>query len=477
MNTFKEAILDELTLTTTENGAITNSTSSDTHVNLFFMIGAKRGASYEEIVEIFEPAFEEDPDLAFRIALWVRDVREGAGERQTFRHILRYFLETDNYHFISRSFDAIRDLGRLDDLFVYLDGGSFVRTLTVNFIMEELHKNNGLMAKWIPRKGKYNNIIRSHINLSARDFRKWIVSLTNVVETKMCENKWDEIEYSKVPSVAMSRYNMAFRRHDDSGFTSFLNRVNNKEVNPKTGKIEKINTGALFPYDLIKGFNQYSKPDNIDAIQTQWDNLPDFVPEGLSFLPIIDLSSSMTTSVGSTTCMQVAISLGLYLAERNKGDFKDIWLNFSDNPVFRKITGDNIWEKIKNLDYSDWGGSTNLEAAMEKIIDLALENNTPQHELPEYLLVLSDMEFNSWGNKPVGKQTKKLFEDNGYKMPNIIWWNIQARGNSNIPVKYSDDGMALVSGLSPAIVKNILAGEITPYNIMIKTVMNDRYNY
>lgn len=487
MNTFANAIVETTTndLSTTENGAVTYSTSLNPIVDMFFMIGAKRGASYEQIVSIIEPAFNADPDLAFRVALWARDVREGAGERQTFRHILRYVatnLEPSS-NMVLRICYAIRDLGRLDDLFVLLDFGNTKKTV-LWFIINELTENhNALMAKWIPRKGKYNVMIRNHSGLSAKDFRKWIVGLTKVVETQMCDKQWDNINYSHVPSVAMARYSKAFARNDANRFDAYINRVKNKEVNPETGKVEKINTAALYPYDIVKNFDvgyKYgnpSPPENLEALQTQWDNLPDFVPRNLSFLPIIDTSSSMGSPAGSVTCLTVATSLGLYLAERNKGAFKDLWLNFSTAPSFHRIEGRNIWEKISNLDYDNWSGSTNLEAAMKLIVNTAVMNNVPSEDLPQYLLVLSDMEFNSWGNNPVSRNIRTLFEDNGYQMPNVIWWNIQSRSDSNIPVRANEHGMALVSGFSPAIVGNLLEGKITPIEIMMNTIMKDRYSY
>ena len=470
MNTLVTAFKSETTKTYTENGAVTYSTSDDALVDMFFKIGAMRGQSYEAIRNVIKPAFDANPATAARISLWLRDVREGAGERQTFRHILRYLCE-ENKAIILQIAKQILKLGRSDDLFTILDyGGVFVKVYCLNLIWDELNAENRLMSKWIPRKGKYNKIIRDYAGKTEKEMRQLLVRLTNVVETKMCDKDWDQITYSHVPSVAMKKYSKAFSRNDADRFTNYLESVKSGKVNKDTGKVEKINAGAIYPYDVLKA--------SPEVANTMWESLPDFVPEGMSFLPIIDTSGSMSCSAGAgkTTCMDVAVSLGVYLAERNKSVFKDMWINFSSRPKVQYLKGKNILDKIKKLDYYDWMTSTNLEEAMKLILETAIKNKVPQEDMPDSLLILSDMEFDHWGNEAPGKMTKKLFEDNGYKMPNIIWWNIQSR-NGVVPVKHNEHGMALVSGFSPSIMTGLLAGDITPYKIMMNTIMKDRYNF
>ena len=469
MNTFAAAIVDSLTLTTTENGAVTNSTSLDPVVDMFFAIGAKRGASYEEICSVVIPAFEADEELAMRVALWARDIRQGAGERRTYRHILRFLAERGSYSLVERMIEATFDLGRADDVLhlLYVDQ---CKPAVSRALHKQLLNGNSLVAKWLPRKGIYAKILREMWGMTARQYRKNLVHLTNVVETQMCERKWDEINYSHVPSVAMSKYSKAFSRRDGERFEQFLNNVKEGKADPETGKVAKINTGAVYPYDI-------TRMEDEETANIMWQKLPDFVPEGLSFLPIIDTSSSMNTRTSDNlSCMDVSVSLGIYLAERNKGAFKDLWINFSTAPNFNKLKGETISEKISNLDYSNWQGSTNLEAAMKLILNTAVNNNVRSEDMPNFLLVLSDMEFNEWGNDAPGKNIKLMFEDAGYKMPNIVWWNIQSR-NGVVPVRANEDGMALVSGFSPTIVSNLLSGEVTPVKIMMNTIMKDRYNY
>lgn len=470
MNTLAAAITDNATTTQTENGAVTYSTSLDPLVDMFFIIGAKRGASYDQIVAVVKPAFEVDPEMATRIALWVRDIRGGAGERQVFRHIIRFMLNNGYQDYARRIIANTLNVGRADDLFEFL-GSDATSFETLKFIEQQLKAGNGLVAKWLPRQGPIAARIRGFLRLSAKQYRQLLVKLTNVVESQMCANQWNEINYSHVPSVAMKNYNKAFGRHDQVRFANYIDSVRTGKVNADTGEVEKINTGAVYPYQVI------SIKDR-DVADTMWNNLPNFVPDNISFLPMIDTSGSMRSPAGKskTTCMDVAISLGIYLAERNKSAFNNLYLNFSGNPKFGRIYGSDIHQKVNRLDYHNWDQSTNLEAAMRLIVNTAVDNNVPAEDMPNYLLVLSDMEFNSWGNRGPGKMTRELFEAAGYKMPNIVWWNIQSRNNI-VPVRSNEQGMALVSGFSPTIVENLLAGEITPWKIMINTIMKSRYNF
>lgn len=469
MNSFVNALRDTADRTTTENGAVTYSTSMDPIVDMFFHLPAKRGAGYNDVAKYAQPAFEADAELALRVALWLRDAREGAGERQTFKHVVRYLVSIQRNDLIERIVYASAELGRFDDLFFLFGTSEYYDTVVSSMIVNHLKEGNQLAAKWMPRKGPAFGIVRKAMGMTAKQFRKFLVELTNVVETQMCAKNWGEIQYSHVPSVAMTRYTKAFTRNDGERFNQFINRVRTGDVNPETGKVEKINTGAIYPYDVFR------IPDIIQQ-DTVWNQLPDHVPEGISFLPIIDTSGSMLSPAGTSgfTCMQIATSLGIYLAERNKSVFKDLWINFHTNPSLKRVHGGTLHDKLTNLDYHNWGGSTNLEAAMNLIVKHAVDNRVPHHDMPDYLLVLSDMEFNHWGGEPAGRMTRKLFEEHGYKMPNIVWWNIQSR-NGTTPVRAHEDGMALVSGFSPTIVKNLLAGEITPWKIMMSTIMKERY--
>lgn len=342
-----------------------------------------------------------------------------------------------------------------------------------------------LCSKWMPRKGDVAVRLRSFLDWSPKRYRKTLVDLTNVVEQQMCTKQWDEIDFNKVPSVASSRYKKAFARHTDK-YKEWAEKLVSKD--PEIAKTVKVNAGAVYPYDVLKGligsyYNNYSK-ENLNHIIGQWEALPNYVGDS-SILPLVDVSGSMTCKAGGnasksqTTCLDVAVSLGLYLADKNKGKFKDTFLTFSSKSALVHLRG-NILDKINQMVTSNWTMSTDLHAAFEKILKVAIDGEVSQEEMPKMLLIFSDMQFNDCikFDDPAIQMIHRKYKDAGYDMPNIVFWNINAA--DNVPVKFDTTGVALVSGFSPTIVKSVLGADLknfTPENIMLKTIMDKRYDY
>lgn len=467
--TFKNAVLNTTVEARTENGMKALVSTLNRNVDLFFKIGASRG---KDITRDFELALQEDRDLALRIAQWTRDIREGAGERQLYRSIL-LFLEK-NYRDIlleTNILNRIPELGRWDDLLIFTD--SDVKNKAFALIYEGLMSKNGLTAKWMPRKGTKAVELRTAFGWSPKRYRKTLVELTRVVETQMCAKQWSEINFSQVPSLAMSRYSKAFAKNTPETFTAYKEAL--KKVDPKNPDPEvKVNAGAVYPYDIVKNIH-YGDSGLADE---QWKALPNYVGSS-KVLPVVDVSGSMSCPVGSNiTAMDVAVSLGLYLSEKNTGDFKDLFLTFSESPEFVHVTG-TISERIRQMKTSSWGFSTDLHAAMNQILKVAKKNSVPQEDMPDALLILSDMQFNTCVtfDDSAMEMIRRKYEEAGYRVPAVVFWNLNSR--DNVPVKATEQGVALVSGFSPSIMKSVLASdfkEFTPEGIMKKTIMSERYS-
>ena len=469
MNTFVNAVANQEARTT--NGMKARKSTASAAVDLFFNIGASRG---KNIVPAFTAAFVENKDLALRIAAWVRDVRGGAGERQIFRDILSY-LETADPESAKALLHKVPELGRWDDLFVVKS--EYLKREAFTMLGDALREKNGLAAKWTPRKGPIAAEIRTFFGMSPKFYRKSLVEMTKVVETQMCAKDWDNINFSHVPSVAASRYKKAFYRNTDTyaAYVESLIKGDNPEV--------KVNASAIFPYDVLKGrighYGQAFSKTELDLIEKQWESLPNYVGDA-NILPLVDVSGSMTVAAGKNTklsCLEVAVSLGLYLADKNVGKFKDTFLTFSSSPELVTLRG-NINSKIDQMVRSKWEMSTDLNAAMQKILTVAVNGNVPQEEMPSMLLILSDMQFNQCARHDDSalEMIARKFESHGYQMPKVVFWNLNAQDNA--PVKFDTSGTALVSGFSPAIVKPLLSGnmeDFTPESIMLKTIMQDRY--
>jgi hypothetical protein len=438
-------------------------------VDLFYNIGASRG---KNIVPAFTAAYVENADVALRIAQWARDVRGGAGERQLFRDILVHLEKRDPKAALSL-LAKVPEVGRWDDIFVFET--KQLRAAAYTMLGNALRESNGLAAKWTPRKGPIAAEIRAFFGMTPKQYRKSLVALTKVVETQMCANDWDNINFSHVPSVASRNYKKAFNRHTPA-FAEYVAKLIAKDPTVK------VNASAIYPHDVLKGIaHNHIKMDKTetDHVIAQWDALPNYVGDA-SILPLVDVSGSMTTSVpGSTVrCLDVAVGLGLYLADKNKGVFKDTFLTFSDKPQLVTLKG-NIVEKVDQMSRSDWGMSTNLHAAMDKILSVAVKGNVPASDMPKMLLILSDMQFNQCArfDDTAMQMIERKFEDAGYTVPQIVFWNLNS--SDNVPVKADKSGAALVSGFSPSIMTSLLAADLdqfTPEGIMLKTVMVPRYD-
>ena len=459
---FIDALQSEDTLT--ENGMVTNSSTLNECVNLFFTIGAMRGQDKERLLSTFSKAFNENPLTALKILFWVRDVRGGAGERQIFRDILKYLVE-NHPNVVKQNIQAIPHFGRWDDLSVLF--GTKLEADATKIFVDGLIVENGLCAKWIPRKGEIFNAIRKAMNTTPKNLRKLLVGISNTVEQKMCANQWTEIEYSKTPSLAMGRYTKAFAKHDLTGFTEYLEKLKKGEV--------KVNAGAVYPYNVVQTMNQGSW----ELANEQWKSLPNFM-EGTTerILPVVDVSGSMGSVVsGSITCLDVAISLGLYISERNEGVFKDSFITFSEKPQLQVLSG-TLKERYEQMSQADWGMNTNLELVFNLILNQALKHKVLPEDMPSKILIMSDMEFDQATRQSDSaiQMIRRQYEESGYSLPQIIFWNIQSR-NKNFPVRYDESGTALISGLSPNIVKSVLGGkEMTPISIMNETINSERYS-
>lgn len=475
MSRLMEALQTENTTTT--NGMTTNSSSLNECVNLFFSIGAMRGKNKEKVISMFSKAFNEDPRTAMRILFWSRDVREGAGERQIFRDIVDY-LVTNHTQSLKVNLDLIPEYGRWDD--VHKLFGTELEGDAISLLVQGLKNTDtiSLVSKWMPRKGVIFNKVRKDLKLTPKELRKLIVSNSNTVEQKMCSNKWGDIEYSKTPSLAMSRYTKAFGRNDGERFSEFIESLKSGEAT--------VNAGALYPYDVTKNV----KFGNKDLANEQWKALPNWM-EGSDelILPVVDVSGSMVCKVGNNPnlmCMDVAISLGMYISERNKGAFKDMFITFSSKPKIQKLLG-SLSDRYGQLSKADWGMSTNLEATFKTILNQAIKFNIPQSEMPTKVLIISDMEFNAatsgvWSNNDtewnpsVMDMVTEMYTQNGYTRPEIIFWNLNASGG-NFPTRFDEMGTCLISGFSPSIMKSVISNpdSLTPINIMNETVNSERY--
>lgn len=450
----------------TANGALTNATSGSKVLDFFSICAASRG---KDITGMFNAALSENRELTLRALLWLRDVRGGAGEREQFRKLFASLPVADQL----RLYSVVPEVGRWDDLLTAVDLLQ-VRSFILFALMEQ---GNGLAAKWMPRQGAVASKLRKTADLPAKDWRKLLVGLSNTVEQKMSAGKWDEINFAHVPSCASNLYRKAFGKHEAERYQEYLTAV-------EKGKA-KINAGAIFPHTLVEAV---MKGDSRTP-ELQWKALPDYIGDSPArFLPVVDVSGSME----SANVLQHAVALGIYLAERNKSVFKDHIVSFSGDPHFHDISASTLADKVRKVCHSGEDMSTNIQGVFDVLLSRAKQLKLSQNDMPTHLLILSDMEFNSVGgwNKYGGygyrfekggdrtnyRAIVQKFKAAGYELPTLVFWNLDARAG-NSPVTTDDFGTVMVSGFSPAIMKTVLSAKVvSPYDVMVETLMNPRYD-
>lgn len=474
MNTFTHAVKTQEARTM--NGMKAHAGSGNKCLDFFYQIGALRG---RDPIPAFIEALDENEDLALRIAQWSRDVRGGAGERELFRQMLKY-MEQFKPELLKKIMPKIPELGRWDDILIFTTPEAKAQSFAI--IGDALRADNSLCAKWLPRENKKTRKwvyeFCAYFGVTPTFYRKKIVSLTKVVETQMCAKDWDNINFSHVPSKAASIYKKAFLRNAPESYKKYIDKL--VKGDPEV----KINASAIFPHDVIKDlFQDYQlkdiKPEEIKVINAQWEALPNYVGDA-SVLAMVDTSGSMySASIPNSGLYagQVALSLGLYTADKNKGPFKDTFLTFESTPKLFNLNGD-IASKVKRMYKAPWGGSTNVISAFKLILKTAINGKVSNEDMPKTLLILSDMQFNhcSKYDHSAMESIEHEFEAAGYKAPNVVFWNLADKGTT--PVTSDKSGAALVSGFSPVILKSILeeSDKLTPEGIMLKTVMVDRYS-
>lgn len=464
----------ENTNTYTENGMPTPATSGRDVLDMFFKYGAARQLSDTDTLNFFVRAFAENKRLATKCLFYNRDVRSGQGERRSFRLGFRW-LAQNHTMLAEKLLPFVPFYGRWDDVLL-TTVGTPTELAALNFYADALHNGDALAAKWAPRENKKNGNIAKKLallmDISPKMYRKMVATLSNTVEDYMCSRRWETINYSHVPSIAANRYRKAFLRNDESRYKEYLTELAKPVSERKAGV--KVNADVIFPHNIVEKFmSRYSRPSTEESVllQAQWDALPEYVPQDNNTLAVVDVSGSMTGEP-----MNVAVALGLYLSERLDGPFKDTFVTFSTNPTLQRVHG-TLANRVDQTVRSQWSMSTNLEKVFRLILNTARSNNLPQSELPSTLIIFSDMQFNACVRNPSNTAMEMIrseYARAGYQVPNVVFWNLRA--SNGTPVRFDENGTAMVSGFSPSTMKHILSGRMNPMEQMREVLESDRYS-
>lgn len=475
----------------TENGAKGYKTSGYALLDLNYQVSSLREAPEEEIKLLFDAAFYENKKYALKWLFFARDIREGLGERRLFRICYKRLAELDTDSFI-RNLENISEYGRWDDLVLMLGINKSIDAIIKTIIAGQLQKDLqgvienepiSLLGKWLPSENASSKKtkmlakkVRRLLDLTPRQYRVILSKLRKhlkVVEVQMCNKEWHEIDYERVPSMANLRYKEAFFKHDPERRMGYLQDV-------KDGK-SKLNMKAANPVDIVSRYTNYRGfPESYDeTMELAWKNLKD---ENISnTLVVADGSGSMTIPVsGNIRALDVANALAIYTSEHNNDIYRNKYITFSSRPQFVDFDeNSSLQEKLMIAKKHNEMTNTNIEAVFDLILDIAVEYELPQEKMVKNILIISDMEFDraQHGNltKRLFDKIKKDYENNGYKLPKLIFWNVNSR-TKTIPLIENDLGVVLVSGFSQNVLKMVMSNKYDPYEVLIETLDNERYD-
>lgn len=473
----------------TENGGVAlRSTLSDVY-DMFAFGGAYRQRSDEDCILLFKNAFEENPELALRCLFYLRDARGGQGERRFFRVCFSWLVK--NYPEIAiKNLGNVPFFGRWDDL-IYSALGynkdvdeTIFAVIAGQLALDLECKTPSLLAKWLPSENASSrhtqamgNVIRTHLGLTHKEYRKILSELRsriNIVEKLMSENRWDEIEFDKIPSKAGLIYKNAFARRDiiKRKYEAFAKDENSK-VNAKT----------LYPYEIVAKA-RYANNSSVDhaMIEKYWNNLPDYFDGKQSnMLCVVDTSGSMTwNGNGNVAPIDVAISLGMYAASKAGGPFKNHYISFSRYPKLVEIKGIDFVDAVRRIYRTNLCENTDLTKTFDLLLAIADLPSTKETDIPETIVVISDMEIDAmshggdWGIHAETEMEKmrEKWAAHGHKLPRLVYWNVNARNNTILD---RGDSVSFVSGMSPSIFESIITGK-NGIDLMLETLMKDRYD-
>lgn len=492
MNNFLNGLTDATNYTLTANGGLAHKTTKSMVLDMFATGAAYRKRTDEDCILLFKNAYAEDPTRALRCLFYIRDAREGQGERRYFRVVVKWLANYDT-DAVRRNLENIPYFGRWDDLYCLFDTPlekEMLEFITKQLALDVMCNTPSLLAKWLPSENTSSmktralaTKIRKHLGWSHKQYRKTLSILRariNVLERLMSAGRWDEIEFDKIPSKAGFKYRNAFARRDmiKAKYEAFAKSAETK-VNAKT----------LYPYECVAEARKLRWDAGLEdtnrlMINKYWDNLENYFNDAVfNGMAVVDVSGSMF-GADAAAPINVSISLGLYCAEKAKGPFANHFLTFSAAPNLVKVEGVDFCDKVKRMGGAEWGMNTNLEACFDLLLNTAIRNGCSQEELPENLLVISDMQIDAarsgWGMRgrsiaPVDtmmETMRKKWAAHGYQLPRLVYWNVNAGGGAKF--LDNDPNVSYISGFSPTIFQQLMSGK-TGYELMLEVLDSERY--
>lgn len=515
INELKATLNRENNYQLTENGAVGYKSTGSALTDLNFRVTSMRNGITRDDMRLFCEAMNEDLEYAIKWMFFARDVRGGMGERDVFQRFYMQYAELYPNE-AKATLKLVAEFGRWKDVIDIINidqdnnlgGLDLVKDVFYTDIQNRMAgRPISLLAKWMPSinaSGKARQQAKrfaKYFDFSYEAYRKVLSKLRaylDVTEVKTCANRWDEIDYNKVSSNANKRYMNAFKKHDGDRYMEHCAKALDATSNDV-----KMHASVLFPHEIWAeytklpglsydececrgsrygwGYPQEPAPADI-SLEAMWKNLADMGDCGNTMV-VVDGSGSMTGGY-PVKPIDIARSLGVYFAERCQGEFNNILMEFSSRPKLIDLNGCNtLRDKVVELSkYTDCS-NTDIEAVFMLILQSAIDANMKQSDIPDRILIVSDMEFDTatnqtrcvYGMKALFNELADRFAKYGYKLPKLVFWNVNSR-TKTIPMTENEMGVVLVSGFSPNIMSMVMSNQTDPWLALKDKLDSNRYD-
>ena len=495
---------------TTENGAVGYKSTGSVLTDLNFRVSSMRNEVSEDDMCLFVQAMNEDLEYAVKWLFFMRDIRGGMGERDAFQTLYMRYAEIYPIE-AKATLKLVAEFGRWKDVIDIINIDQDNTLGGMELVSETLHsdiqncmdgKSISLLAKWMPsinasvKVRKQAKAFAKYFGLTYEQYRKTLSKLRahlDVTEVKTCNNRWDEIDYNKVSSNANKRYMNAFKKHDGERYVAHCTKALDTTANPEV----KMHASVLYPHEIWEKYTQipglsygdcyydirWVNVPNVDnSLEAMWNNLADLGDCGNTMV-VVDGSGSMTCRCNGVRPINIARSLGVYFAERCRGEFHNVLMEFSSSPKLIDINGcETLRDKVIELSKYNDCTNTDIEKVFMLILQTAIDSQMPQSSLPDRLLIVSDMEFDyatgntryTYGMKALFDELADRFATYGYKLPKLVFWNVNSR-TKTIPMTENKMGVILVSGFSPNILTMVMSDQTDPWLALKEKLDDKRY--
>jgi hypothetical protein len=483
-------------LTTTENGEVAFNSTGDKNLDLFGTVN--RYVQSDVLITKFIDAWNENPEYTIKVLLNFRDIREGKGEK-LISQIMFLVIKISHPDIYEKMIPLFIEVGCWKDLlFLYemgmsygVDTGIEVSVIAKQLIEDQKAEHPSLCAKWAPTEGchfdcktKISKKLMRELSMKPKEYRKMLTTLRTkikVVEGYLSQHHTSEITFSTIPSRAHMLYKKTFLRGKNANGQESSDRTELKERYEKyltdliTGK-EKANFKGIMPHEIIAELIS-SNGENAELSENQWNSMRNEISKLSVFdrcISIVDVSGSMESSGSSSgpRPIDIAIALGIMVSECSKEPFQHKMFTFHQEPTLIDFSNsESLYQKVIKVKAMPWGRNTDIEKVFDRIIDIGCFAGLTQEQMPDRLFIFTDMQFDEVsGNKiRTFDKIKDKFNICGYKMPQIICWNL--RSVKNVVFTKDDTDVCLLSGFSTPILKAFLTcQEISPLIIFLAAI-------